>query len=186
MRRVNTIKHLGVVRFKTHSWATDASEWSIVCSTSIMWCFSLQILSECHHREKITLLWVLYFWLECSFAWKETTLFGLNIQAPLPAESALSPSLSRAPASCFHQAGCLPWMSNRPGTWCIQAGLCSGIVTPSYVCTPDVLLTSIDFLPGGLFFFFFFLSEKRQPCRGERHCRGWISNEPLLSLFVTL
>ena len=106
-------------------------------------------------EKKITLLWALYFWLECSFAWEETALFGLNIQAPLPAEFPLSPSLCRAPASCFHQARCLPWMSNRPGTWCIQAGLCSGIVTPSYVCTPDVLLTSIDFLPEGLFFFLF-------------------------------
>lgn len=44
-------------------------------------------------------------------------------------------------------------MTNRHGTWCIQAGLCSGIVIPSYVCTPDVLLTSIDFFTLGTFFF---------------------------------
>lgn len=44
-------------------------------------------------------------------------------------------------------------MTNRRGTWCIQAVLCSGIVIPGYVCTPDVLLTSIDFFTQGTFFF---------------------------------
>ncbi|KAL0619082.1 hypothetical protein AAY473_011762 [Plecturocebus cupreus] len=44
----------------------------------------------------------------------------------------ISNATCSAQALCFHQACCLPWMTNRHGTWCIQAGLCSGIVIPSY------------------------------------------------------
>lgn len=94
--------------------------------------------------------------------------FKYSDSFPSPPKITSSPALSRAPTSCFQQPCCLPWMSNRPGTLCIQAALCSGIVIPSYVCTPDVLLTSIDFFTRRTFFFFL---KKRQPCRSERHCR---------------
>lgn len=86
---------------------------------------------------------------EYSLALEKASQFGLNIQTNFPPELPLAPSFSGAQASCSHQACCLPWMSNRRGTWCTQAGL----VIPSYVCTPDVLLTSIDFFTQGTFFF---------------------------------
>lgn len=122
---------------------------------SIMWCFSLQILLECRYREKNRSPLSPLFLIRMFFCLGGNSHVWFKYSGSSPRRVASFPFSFQGPASCFHEARCLPWMSNRPGTWCIQAGLCSGIVTPSYVCTPDVLLTSIDFLPGGLFFFSF-------------------------------
>lgn len=134
----------------------------------------------CHCREKYYNR-VLCFRLEYSFVLEEIRILVLFIYAAnFPAELPLGPSLCRAQASSFHQACCLPWMSNRHGTWCIQAGLCGGIVIPSYVCTSDVLLTSIDFFTQGTFFFF-----KKGNLAGVKGIAGdeFLMN-PFFSLFL--
>lgn len=106
-------------------------------------------------EKNITTIWVLCFQWECSFVLEETSWFCLYMQRnQFPPRITSLPFPSQGPGLLFSPGLCLRWMSNRHGTWCIQAGPCSGIVIPSYVCTSDVLLTSIDFLTRGTFFFF--------------------------------
>lgn len=103
-------------------------------------------------EKNITTIWVLCFQWECSFVLEETSWFCLYMQRnQFPPRITSLPFPSQGPGLLFSPGLCLRWMSNRHGTWCIQAGPCSGIVIPSYVCTSDVLLTSIDFLTRGTF-----------------------------------
>lgn len=121
-----------------------------------MWVFSsIQIPSECHRGEKITTILairVLRFWFECSGALEATSRLGLNIQTNFPLELALAPSFAGPPHLASSRLGCLCRAWTRHGTWWVQAGVRGRIVIPSYVSTPDVLLTSIDFFTRGTFF----------------------------------
>lgn len=150
MRRINTAQYLGCSELLRLFLLPQNEVECCLFSVSSMCFFYLHIVrlslqrknlqpSESSISDKN----------ECSLALEKASQFGLNIQTNFPPELPLAPSFSGAPASCSPQACCLPWMSNRRGTWCTQAGL----VIPSYVCTPDVLLTSIDFFTQGTFFF---------------------------------
>lgn len=80
-------------------------------------------------------------------------------------------------------------MANRRGTCSsTRARLSRAKVIPSYVSSPDVLLTAIDFHlfiftlriwspPNHLFFFVCFkITSKQQPCHIERHCFAEVLN----------
>lgn len=80
-------------------------------------------------------------------------------------------------------------MVNRRGTSSTHARLSKAKVIPSYVSSPDVLLTAIDF---HLFIFtlrirsplLLFLTSKQQPCHSERRCFAEILNLIWLSFFL--
>lgn len=149
MRRINTVEYLGcseLLGLILFPW--KASKWR---EYGLFLVFYSNIVRVSLWREN-TIMWVILVLIRMFLCSGGNIRLGLNIQANFPLELLLALPV-QAQVSCLQRACCLPWMGNRHGSQCIGADLRCGIVIPSYVCTPDVLLTSIDFFTRGTFFF---------------------------------
>lgn len=117
MRRINTVEYLGcseLLRFIFFIIALERGRCLFL--VSIMHGFFKLLFKYCqsHRGEKITTIWaiwVLCFWLECSFTLKAMSQFGLNIQTNFPLELPLAPSFAgpRHPVSS-RLAVCPGWV----------------------------------------------------------------------------